>query len=108
MLTKKERLTKKQFAHFFKRGKRLHGAYVQLVYTPFPTFHGAAVVGKKINPRAVVRNRIRRRLYAALYARTRAKDQTGVFILIAKPAIKTVPYRAICEDLNTLLTRIEK
>ncbi len=84
MLKKKERLTKKEFDRFFSIGKRIHSPALTLLYTPDETFHGAVVVGKKIYKKAVDRNRLRRRLYNALYKEIKEAGITGVFIILVK------------------------
>lgn len=63
MLSKKQRLTKKDFP--FKPARRAVFAFGTCAYAPGPS-RAAVVVSKKIAPHAVTRNRIRRRVYAAL------------------------------------------
>lgn len=48
------------------RGQRVHGAIMSLRYAPNnkqPGYRAAVVVSRKVNKSAVVRNRVRRRLY---------------------------------------------
>lgn len=108
MLKKRERLTAAMFDRFFSSGRRVHGTYVQLVYTPFPQFHGAVVVGKKLLRSAVARNKLRRRIYAALYSVRRTEDMTGVYILLAKPPAITAPYGALADEIRMLAGRVSK
>lgn len=108
MLKKRQRLTKQQFDHFFKTGRRYHHPLLQLVYTPGQDFHGAAVVGKKIYKRAVDRNRYRRRLYAALYRQKQQADLRGVYILLLKPAAKDVAYGELAAAVSDLVGRVGK
>lgn len=58
------------------------------MYYPFPTLRAAAVVGKKVAKKAHERNTLRRRMYAAIerFAKERGA-LSGVFILVAKPAL---------------------
>lgn len=108
MLKKRERLTKALFSRFFKEGRRLHGEYVTLVFSPYPSFHGAAVVGKKIDRSAVGRNRLRRRMYGALYTLRRTEELQGVYILLAKPSARTAAYGALADDIAVLVGRARK
>jgi len=103
MLSKKSRLTKKEFDHVFKNGKRIHSPSMQLIYTPGEKFHGAAVVGKKVHKRAVDRNRLRRRLYGVLYRYQKAQGCTGTYILIAKAPLKDVSSELFAQTIAAVL-----
>lgn len=107
MLQKKRRLTVAGFNEAFARGRRHHGTFVQLIHTPGTTFHGAAVVGKKVFKQAVQRNLLRRRLYAVLYAWQTKHSTTATYICIAKPAAKTASFTEIKADLESLLARTD-
>lgn len=108
MLKKRERLTKALFSRFFKEGHRIHGTYVSLVFSPHPSFHGAAVVGKKVEKSAVARNRLRRQIYGALYNLRRTDALTGVYILLAKPGAKGATYAALAADIAAVIGRALK
>lgn len=108
MLKKRARLTKKEFDQFFTSGKRFHTHLLQLIYTPHDTFHGAAVAGKKVSKKAFVRNKLRRRLYAALYALKKEHDLPGVFIAIAKPSAEQASYTELKDALDQLIGRINQ
>lgn len=84
MLPKRQRLTTTAFMQAFQTGRRYHDLAFQLIVAPSDTFHGAAVVGKKVYKRAVDRNRLRRQLYGLLY-RSGVTTQ-GTYIIVAKPA----------------------
>lgn len=106
MLQKSERLTKAAFDTSFKRGKRFHSPLLQLIHdSTTKEFHGAAVVGKKVSKKAVGRNRLRRQLYGALYRYSRTTPLFGTYILIAKPASKTVTAGELTETVQALLAR---
>lgn len=105
MLPKKKRLTTAEFSRFFASGRRIQGTYIQLIYTPHPTFHGAAVAGKKVYRSAVKRNKVRRRLYDALY-RAHCRDAlTGVYIVIAKPLAASADFDTLRTELDALLQK---
>lgn len=105
MLPKKKRLTTEAFNRFFAAGKRFHGTYLQVIHTPFPEFHGAVVVGKKVYKTAVGRNRLRRQLYAALYRLHASGELGGVYIVITKPQAKNVKAATLIEELRDLIGR---
>ncbi len=68
MLAKKSRLTTQQFSLAFKNAKRFRmGDFTFLIANrKFPNSKFAVVVGKKISKLAVVRNRLRRQIYARI------------------------------------------
>lgn len=108
MLKKKERLTKKEFDRFFSIGKRVHSPAFTLLYTPSETFHGAVVVGKKVYKKAVDRNRLRRRLYNALYKEVREAGATGVFIILAKAGATSLDAGAQRQAISDSLKTVKK
>jgi ribonuclease P protein component len=112
MLAKKERLTTAAFNRSFSVGRRYHFPTLTVVYDATTTRHGAVVVGKKVFKKAVDRNRLRRQLYGALYRWLKQTGTTGTYIIIAKPAIKDLPSRAIAgtvtEALNTLAKKTSR
>jgi len=106
MFKKKERLTKKEFDRSFSVGKRYHSPTLQLIYEPTDTFHGAAVVGKKVYKNAVDRNRLRRRMYAVLYRYQKEHKLSGTFIVVAKPALKDITKDSFSQEIESLLQKV--
>ena len=106
MLAKKQRLTRTEFDHYFKQGKRVHSTYMQIIYAPGDTFHGAVVVGKKVYKRAADRNQLRRRLYGTLYRFGARRGHSGVFIIITKPPIKELTRKQILTETEAILERL--
>jgi len=106
MLSKKKRLTKKEFDAVFQTGKRIHSPALQLIYKKDDCFHGAAVVGKKVYKSAVGRNRLRRRLYGVLYTYYKNNPLQGTFILIAKPALKDVKKDVFAHEVEKVLNQV--
>ncbi len=105
MLKKKDRLTKKEFDRSFSVGKRYHSPTLQLIYMQSNTFHGSAVVGKKVYKKAVDRNRLRRRLYGVLYRYQKEHPLNGTFIIIAKPALKQISKDLFTQEVERLLQK---
>ena len=106
MLRKTERLPRSDFLPFFKTGKRFHGANLSIVYTPYPTFHAAVVVSKKVSKLAVTRNTIRRRLYAQL--RLLRTSKPGVYIVTVKPAFAVLTRKTMQQETKSLIERLQK
>lgn len=63
------------------------------------------VVGKKVDKRAVVRNRLKRRLVALIKEFVPAEKQVRL-VVIAKPALKDADTEAIKDELLKTLTSI--
>lgn len=108
MLSKKDRLSSAEFSVYFKTGKKIHSTYATLIYTKHPHFHGSVVVGKKVDKRAVVRNKLRRRFYALLYTQLKLKQKTGVYIVILKPNIKSLNKKQQRQEIQKLIEDITK
>jgi ribonuclease P protein component len=85
MLKKTERLSRNEFTHYFKVGKRTNTEYLTIVHSPTPYFKASVVVGKKVYKEAVDRNRLKRQVYAKI--RDIKAGSTGVFLVLIKPPL---------------------
>jgi ribonuclease P protein component len=106
MLPARERLTRADFCRFFASGARAHSPALTLVYATHTHFHASVVVSKKVAPRAVDRNKLRRRIYDILKRYRSARGVTGVYIVLTKPGARTLTYRALKDELTTRLNAI--
>ena len=104
MLKKKERLSRTEFSRFFSLGKRYNSNIAQLIYTPHPTKHVSAVVSKKIERKAVDRNKLRRRVYNI----TRNEVDKGVYIFILKKTASETSYKNLKEEIINLISKTTK
>lgn len=88
---------------FFKgRSSRIRGEFVDLAHAPAPTLKIACVVSKKSLPRAVDRNRVRRRIKAAL---SRAAFQTTtplVLVFTVRAPAATTTFKALALEVVQL------
>lgn len=73
----------------FERGKRKRLPYGQVLFVPAEDFRASIVVSKKVEPTAVGRNTLRRRLYAALEV-VKKEGITGHIVFITALPIKQV------------------
>ena len=104
MFSAKERLSRSDFTQYFKMGRRYQTPVLTLVYFPAVPFGVSAVVGKKVAKLAVGRNRVRRRIYAAMRESfTVAGITTGVYIVIAKPGADGATRAAVAAEVSILL-----
>lgn len=108
MLAKSARLSKKQFDQYFATGKRFHGEYCTIIYSPQDTLHGSVVVGKKVSKKAVVRNKIRRRIYAQLRNMCEQHGVTGVFIIIVKPTYLSLTRKQALVEISHHIAQVIK
>jgi ribonuclease P protein component len=107
MLKKAQRLSRTDFATYFKGGKRLHTDCATLVFHPHPSFHGAVVVSKKVSKLAVTRNTIRRRVYAQLY-KLPPGSKNGVFVVLIKPTYSQLTKQSARTQIQLLIERAAK
>lgn len=108
MITKKERLNKKAFNRSFSKGVRIHTSSLVCIYQKSNQQQVAVVVSKKIARRAVVRNKIRRRVYNGVRAVCAKEQCTGVYIFLVKKSILPKTYQEICAELQTVLAKVPK
>jgi ribonuclease P protein component len=109
MFKKTERLNRTKFSHFFKIGRRHQTAFFTLIYSPAPVRAVAVVVGKKVHKRAVDRNTLRRRVYAALRTQLDGAGITsGIHVVICKPEAKNLTQSVIETEVTTLLATTSK
>lgn len=108
MLPATRRLPRAQFTTHVTTGRRYHSPHLTISYTPTTTpAQAAVVVSKKVAKSAVARNRLRRRLYAAL-ASSPVYQGTGVYVIMAKAGAATSSRLAIRTECLDLLASITK
>ena len=107
MLKKAQRLSRTDFATYFKAGKRLHADCATLIFHSHPTFHGSVVVSKKVSKLAVTRNTIRRRVYTQLY-KLPLERKNGVFIVVIKPTYSLLTKQSARTQMQLLIERAAK
>lgn len=101
MLKKIKRLSREEFSRFFSVGKRLHSPTAQLIYTKQPKMRVAVVVPKKVLPKAVQRNKLRRRVYTIM----QEIDRVGVFIFILKTPASKQTFQELRKEIIGLVTQ---
>ena len=104
MLSKKQRLEKSSFSFVFRHGevKKTDNFLVKMAELSDGTAGCAAVVSKKTAKNAVVRNRIRRKVYSALREcfSTKAKKS---FIFIVTKDISLVPVAKLASEVSGVI-----
>jgi ribonuclease P protein component len=100
MLSRKNRLSRKEFSRFFSVGRRIQSKSFQLVYERHDSFHASVVVSKKIAAHAVDRNKIRRRMYD-IVRHCKNDEVRGVFIFIVKQGAVTATHASLKEEIQS-------
>ena len=101
--------TRADYACAFDNAKRVHGAHFQLVFkVEAPDDTGRAKLGlavsKKVDTRAVNRNRIRRVVKESFRAIS-MQAQPGTYVFVAKPSARTVENTGLRHDFVKLMQR---
>jgi ribonuclease P protein component len=94
--------------HLFKRGKTVRGAAASLRYSASTRaeYRLAVVVSRKVSKSAVVRNRIRRRIYESV--RILSTNFRGVYdisITVYDQKLATLPAAQLQAEVTTLLKK---
>lgn len=101
MLSKRERISKSQFAEILKSRQFTNSPHFTLRSVPGGGAAKFAVsVSKKVSKKAVIRNRVRRRAYSAL-----PEASPGLHLLIAKPGSEHVKGEALRDELALLFKK---
>lgn len=107
MLSKKERLSRKEFSRFFSMGRRTHTTLFQIVYTHHNTLHVSVVLSKKFVRSAVLRNKIRRRIYDIVRQHRKTTGVVGVYIIIIKSStIHQKTYQELKKEVIDCIQKI--
>jgi len=111
MKNKAGRINKKRdFDNLFKNGKSKKGTFLLLKFAKndLEVLRKAFLVSKKVSSKAVIRNRIRRRLQESL----RLFSQNGLsgidIVIVALPKIKEKNFFQINQELTGLLKKVQE
>lgn len=105
MLPKKERLSTKEVARL-KDGKSVFGLYLSIRYIFAPITKFAVSVSKKSLKNAIDRNRMRRRVYAAVGNVKQKMKTPALMMIMPKKNCLTIPLIEIEHEIITLLNKI--
>ena len=96
---------RKQFGDLFAHGRRFAaGEVVLIVRRGKPHVRWGIVVGKRVG-KAVVRNRVKRRLREICRAADPAVCNAGDAVIVARPSAATAPYEALSRSVFAALRR---
>lgn len=107
MLAKRFRLDKKEFTFLKERGRKISTPFFSLLWGrgrgEGPRF--GFVVSKKIDKRAVVRNKIKRRLAQALLSSLSKIRPEVWLIFLAKKSLREKNFKEIRKEIDRVLKR---
>jgi len=97
----------RDFERAFSVGKTIGGSLLRVRYLPSTRTRSrfAVVVSAKVSKRAVVRNRIRRRIWAVIAASDFLIPSGLDIIIISSPEAAKAEYPAIKQEVGYLLTK---
>lgn len=103
MIARKNRFRgRAELTRFFKRAKTFRQTGISLKYScNNSTWRAAVVVSKKVHKSAVVRNRIRRRIFE-IVRKIDEKPNGDYVFLVFDQALKDMP----AQDLQNLITKL--
>jgi ribonuclease P protein component len=92
------------FESVLRHGRRVEGLYVQLIVAKAPQTGGRIgyIIGRKVSPRAVDRNRIRRKLREAVRAQGDAIGEHDVVLRVTRARSRAEQDAAALEALRLL------
>lgn len=91
-----------------RRGRVIRGHSFSIKYAAVPAnkpWRSAVVVSRKVHKSAVVRNRIRRRLYELLRLRSE-QVQHDLIIIVHSDRVASMPASELAEQLDAMLLQI--
>ena len=103
MPPKKKRLTKKDFSELTKK-TTLRTRLFDVVYTPSLTHKVGCVVLKKRTPKAVDRNKIKRKIYHG-YRETKPKNTYTIIFYPKNESLRT-PQQTIVKEMKELFATL--
>lgn len=110
-LPKANRLTQRRdFQQVYAKGRKCRGRYTILRAYPTTTDNPTQIgisIGKKVNKKAVVRNRIKRQIRAAVRQYLPNLKPGWKIVIVVKSEAQTCEYEHFLRELKQLLTQAE-
>jgi ribonuclease P protein component len=95
--------------YVYKSGQVIRGPFVILKYAPNPkrtTWRAAVVVSRKVHKSAVIRNRIRRRIYEIIRLNMPdAAEALDLVFIVHSDAVATLPATELEQAITTQITK---
>ncbi len=105
MLPSKKRISKDSFKSILVGGTVIHSPNFTLRTVSSSVEGYAVLVSKKVAPQAVLRNKIRRRVYSIIHKASPFIKKTAKNIISAKAGVKNLSFSATQEEVFQLLKK---
>ena len=91
----------------FQNARVIHSTLftVRYISNNLPNNRYGFIAGKKIDKRAVVRNRIKRRARSVV-EKENSTNQGYDVLLLLKPSIKEIPFEVISQEIRSILQKL--
>ncbi len=102
MIKKNNRLTKQaDFTRVWKHGRTYYSDFlnIKILKNNLQYQRFAVIVSNKISPKAVIRNKIKRRLREILYLHQEIFPPYSDIVIYAKPAVRNKSYQEIKKNI---------
>lgn len=99
---------KKDFDNVFKNGKNIKGFFliVKHIENGLKNNRFAFLISKKVSKKAVIRNKIKRRLLESVKNFKTSKNLFKDIVFIATPKIKEKNFFEIQDEVNNILSKV--
>lgn len=106
MLPRNKRIQKKDFPAPKRQGFRVHSPLFSMtVYKNDESTRVSVVVSKKTAKTAVVRNKIRRRMYEAMKPFMDRITKTSLIVIYPKKEVSTIRFNVLKKEIETTLSK---
>lgn len=108
MISRKNRLKRSEVKHVLKKGQKLFSPVfsIKFVENREKTNKFAVIISKKVTPKAIQRNRLRRQIYEILRLNDDQSENKYNIILIGSPKIIGMTYSEMEQNIKSLLKKI--
>lgn len=109
MLSYNNRLRRSRVEHILKKGQKQANQHFSIKFLRGSASQSrfAVVVSLKIEPKAVDRNRLRRRIYEALKHAEQPQDPVDM-VLITRKSVKEMTFQELQEEINKILCSVQQ
>ncbi len=93
----------------YSQSQNIRGPLIGLRYSerkPGKSYRVAVVVGRKVNKSAVVRNRIRRRIFEVIRLSDKLAESTDYIFTVYDDQVAEMPSLKLTELINNLISKV--
>jgi len=106
MLPKQKRISRPLFKEILLSKRYSNSPHFSLRVAQAASARAAVSVSKKISKKSVIRNRVRRRAYAAIQTII-GEMNPGLYLFVAKPGVEKIKGEELNKEILTLIRSIK-